>query len=128
MEAKYAIKEQYRRQAEWIFHRDGIKKIAKLKDSNGQYIWQPSVQQGAPDILLGNVVNESEYAPNTFTTGLYVGLFGDLKQYWICDSLAMEIQVLVELYARYNQLDYITRIETDGAPVLPNAFSRVKLA
>lgn len=127
MEAKYAIKAQYRPGAEWIFHRDGIKKIAKLKDSNGQYIWQPSVVVNAPDMLLGHPVNESEYAPSTFTTGLYVGIFGNLKNYWIVDSLAMEIQVLMELYARTNQADYITRIETDGAPVVANAFARVKL-
>ncbi len=127
MEAKYAIKAQYRPGAEWIFHRDGIKKIAKLKDSNGQYIWQPSVVANAPDMLLGHPVNESEYAPSTFTTGLYVGIFGNLKNYWIVDSLAMEIQVLMELYARTNQADYITRIETDGAPVVANAFARVKL-
>lgn len=127
MEAKYAIKAQYRPGAEWIFHRDGIKKIAKLKDSNGQYIWQPSVVANAPDMLLGHPVNESEYAPNTFTTGLYVGIFGNLKNFWIVDSLAMEIQVLMELYARTNQADYITRIETDGAPVVANAFARVKL-
>lgn len=127
MEAKYAVKDKYQPKCEWIFHRDGIKKIAKLKDSNGQYIWQPSVQMGAPDMLLGKRVNSSEYAPNTFTAGLYVGLYGDLTNYWICDSMGMEIQVLAELYARTNQIDYLCRIETDGAPVMPAAFARVTL-
>lgn len=128
MEAKYAVKGQYQGAAEWVFHRDAVKKIAKLKDSDGQYIWQPSVIMNTPDMLLGKPVNQSEYAPSTFTTGLYVGLYGDLKYYWICDSLNMEIQVLAELYARTNQIDYIARIETDGAPVLAEAFARVKLA
>ena len=127
MEAKYAIKDKYQPRCEWVFHRDAIKKIVKLKDSNGQYIWQPSVQMGAPDMLLGKRVNSSEYAPNTFTAGLYVGLYGDLTNYWICDSMGMEIQVLAELYARTNQIDYLCRIETDGAPVMPAAFARVTL-
>ena len=127
MEAKYAVKAQYQANAEWIFHRDGIKRLAKLKNSDGQYIWQPSVVLGAPDLLLGKPVNTSEYAPNTFTAGLYVGIYGDLKNYWIVDGLGMEIQVLAELYARTNQIDYITRIETDGACVLPVAFARVTL-
>jgi HK97 family phage major capsid protein len=83
---------------------------------------------GTPDMLLSKPVNVSEYAPNTFTTGLYVGLYGDLKYYWICDALTMEIQALMELYARTNQIDYITRIETDGAPVLSAAFARITLA
>jgi HK97 family phage major capsid protein len=127
IEAKMAVKAQYRRTAEWVLHRLAIKQIMKLKNTDGQYIWQPSVMVGQPDRLLGDAVNETEYAPSTFTSGLYVGLYGNLKNYWICDSLAMEIQVLMELYARTNQVDYLTRLETDGAPVVPNAFSRIKL-
>lgn len=126
-EAKYAVKDQYQANCEWIFHRDGIKKIAKLKDSDGQYIWQPSVALGVPDMLLSKPINISEYAPNTFTASQYVGVYGDLKNYWICDSQNVEIQVLNELYARTNQVDYMARFETDGAPVLAEAFARIKL-
>lgn len=126
-EAKYSVKGQYQANAEWIFHRLVVKQLAKLKDSDGQYIWQPSVVAGTPDMLLGKPVNMSEFAPYTLTTGLYAGIFGDLKRYWICDSLNLEIQVLMELYARSNQVDYITRLETDGAPTLAAAFARVKM-
>jgi HK97 family phage major capsid protein len=125
---KMSVKEQYRRGAEWIMHRDAIKQVMKLKDSSGAYIWQPSLVAGQPDRLIGDPVNESEYAPNTFTAGLYLAVYGNLKHYWIVDSLAMEIQVLAELYARTNQMDYITRIETDGAPIVSSAFARAKLA
>ena len=126
-EAKYGIKSQYQPRLQWIFHRDAIKQIAKLKDGEGQYLWQPSVVADQPDRLLGKPVNMSEYAPNTFTTGLYVGILGDFSNYWIVESLAMEIQVLTELYARTNQIDYIGRLETDGMPVLEECFARVKL-
>lgn len=128
MEAKYAVKAQYQPNARWLFHRTAVKQLAKLKSADGNYVWQPSVVLGAPDILLGKPVTMSEYVPSTFTTGLYVGLFGDFKHYWIVDSLAFEIQVLNELYAANNQIGYIGRMETDGAPVLPAAFSRVTLA
>ena len=70
----------------------------------------------------------TENAPHTFTTGLYVGILGDFQYYWIVDGMNMEIQVLTELYARQNQIDYLGRIETDGMPVLDEAFARVKLA
>jgi HK97 family phage major capsid protein len=70
----------------------------------------------------------SEYAPNTFTTGQYVGMIGDYSFYWIADSLDLQIQRLIELYAEANQTGYITRQETDGMPVLDEAFSRIKLA
>ncbi len=98
LEAQYSLKGNYWNRAVWIFHRDALKQIRKLKDGNGQYIWQPGGQAGQPDMLLGRPFLMSEYAPNTFTTGLYVGLLGDLSFYWIVDALNMSIQVLNELY------------------------------
>jgi len=128
LEAKFSIKAPYWPRLEWIFHRAGVKQIAKLKDSDGQYIWQQSLLAGQPDRLLGFPVNMSEYAPSTFTTGLLVGILGDFNYYWIVDSLAMEMQALMELYALTNQIFYIAREEMDGMPVLEEAFARVKLA
>jgi HK97 family phage major capsid protein len=127
IEVQEKVAPEYQVGCEWIFHSDAVKMLRKLKDSNGQYVWQASVQAGQPDLLLGRPVNRSAYAPNTFTTGLYVGLYGNLKHYWIVDALALEIQVLMELYARSNQAYYLSRLETDGAPVLSAAFARVKL-
>ena len=70
----------------------------------------------------------SEYVPNTFTTGLYTGVLADWRFYWIADALDMTVQRLVELYARSNQIGFIGRKETDGMPVLAEAFARVKMA
>lgn len=126
--AKFALKGQYWPRARWLFHRDGVKQIAKIKDGNGQYIWRESVREGEPDRLLNLPVAMSEYAPNTFTTGLYVGIVGDFGNYWIADSMAMTLQRLVELYAETNQVGLIGRLESDGMPVLEEAFVRVKLA
>ncbi len=125
--AKYTLKGQYWQKAQWVFHRDGVKMAAKLKDGEGQYQWQNSTVVGEPDRLLNFPVNMSEYAPNTFTTGLYVGILGDFSHYWIADSLAMQIQRLVELYAANNQIGFIGLGEVDGMPVNENGFVRVKL-
>jgi HK97 family phage major capsid protein len=83
---------------------------------------------GSPDTILEVPYLMSEFAPSTFTTGLYVGIIGDLTWYYIADSLRMEIQRLDELYAATNQVGFIGRLECDGAPVLEEAFARVKLA
>jgi HK97 family phage major capsid protein len=127
IEAKYGVKAQYWPKSDWLFHRDAVKNIVKLKDGDGQYIWRMSVKDGEPDMLLGRPMMISEYAPNTFTSGLYVGLFGDFSYYWIVDSLDLQVQRLVELYAETNQDGFIARYEGDGAPVLAEAFARVKL-
>lgn len=129
IETMYATKAQYRSSGVWITSRAGVKMARKLKDGNGQYLWQPGLQGGEPATILGRPVYESEYAPSTFTTGLYVAIFCDLKAgYWIADGLSLSFQMLNELYAATNQVGIIARKETDGAPVLAEAFSRLKLA
>ena len=125
---KYNQKGNYWPSLRWIFHRDAVKAISKLKDGNGQYLWQPGITTGDPDRLIGFPVIMSEYAPNTFTTGLYVGILGAFEHYWIADALSMEIQRLEELYAAANQVGFLIRSETDGLPVLEEAFTRVTLA
>jgi HK97 family phage major capsid protein len=125
---KYSLKAPYRSSAQWLFHRDAIAQISQLKDGMGQYLWRDGIAAGDPDMLLGMPVNESEYVPNTFTTGQYVGMLGDYSHYWIADALDMTVQRLVELYAGSNQEGFIMRQELDGMPVLEEAFVRIKLA
>lgn len=128
--AKFALKGQYWKNAKWIFHRNAIAQLAELKDGIGRYMWQPALAGLANqsyDILLNLPVMMSEYVPNTFTANKYVGMVGDFSYYWIVDALDMNIQVLWELYARTNQVGFIGRMETDGMPVLAEAFARIKL-
>ena len=135
---KHALKGNYWPKGVWIMHRLVLAATRKLKDSSGNYLWQPGlggyVAQGTalvganPETLLGAQILMSEYAPSTFTTGLYMALFGDLTYYWIADALNLQIQRLVELYALTNQTGYVGRWECDGMPVLAEAFVRLKLA
>jgi HK97 family phage major capsid protein len=127
-ECKYQLKLQYRFKAAWIFSRAAIKMLRKLKDGEGQYLWQPGLQGGDPDRLLGLPVYESEFAPSTFTTGKYVGILGAYENYWIADALDLDLQRLVEKYAETNQVAFLARFKTDGMPVLEEAFARVTLA
>lgn len=128
LEALYSLKAQYHPRAQWIFHRDAVKKLRKLKDGEGQYIWQPDIKGGQPDMILGRPYKMSEYAPSTFTAGKYVGIIGDFSYYWIADALNMRVQRLNELYAATNQVGFIGRLESDGMPVLEEAFARVTLS
>ena len=126
--AKYKLKGQYWLRAEWLFHRDAMKQIALLKDTHNRYLFLESLRAGEPDQLLGLPIMMSEFVPNTFTTGLFVGMVGDFSHYWIVDAMSMTMQRLVEKYAENNQIGFIGRKETDGMPVLEEAFVRVTLA
>lgn len=126
--AKFSLKGQYWQRSDWMFHRDVLSQIAKLKDGDGQYLWRESVRDGEPDRLLGRPVMMSEFAPNTMTASQYVGILGDYSNYWIADALDFQIQVLKELYAETDQTGFIGRLATDGMPTLAEAFARVKLS
>ena len=129
IDAKYTLKQQYlnSKNLRWVMHRSAVAAVRKLKTGDGQYIWQPGLSQGRPDLLLDVPVCMSEYAPSTFTTGDYIAVLGDFAYYWIADALTVEIQRLNELYAQTNQTGFIGREEVDGMPVLEEAFVRVKL-
>ena len=126
--AFYSLKANYQGSGSWLFHRDAIKMLSKIKDGNGQYIWQAAVVAGSPDMIQGRPVIISEYVPNTFTTGLYVGMFGDFSNYWIADAMNLQFQRLGELYAETNQTGFIGRLSSDGMPVLQESFARITLA
>jgi len=126
MNALYTLKSQYQAKATWIFHRTTVGLIRQIKDLYGQYVWMPGLSAGEPDRVLNRPFYMSEYAPNTYTTGLYIGIVGDFSKYEIVDALDIEIQRLVELYALSNQVGFISRSETDGMPALAEAFVRVR--
>ncbi|MCA0354711.1 MAG: phage major capsid protein [Chloroflexi bacterium] len=128
IDAKYKLKSQYQSSptTRWIFHRDFVKGLRKLRDANEQFLWQPGLQAGQPDRILDVPFVMSEFAPNTFSATNYVGLIGDIRFYWIVDSLQLQIQTLNELYAETNQRGYIARYEGDGAPMLEEAFVRLQ--
>ncbi len=126
---KGTLKSQYLRNANWLFHREAITMISKLKDGQGQYLWQPGLSADIPDRILGLPYRQTEFAPHAFTASQYVGILGDFKAgYWVVIAMDMTIQRLVELYAEANKTGFIGRMEADAMPVLEEAFVRVKLA
>ena len=73
----YALNRSYRRNAQFGCNQNTQAAIRKLKDSNGQYLWQPSYQAGQPDMLLGySVFTYEDMGDPTAGDALYCG-FGD---------------------------------------------------
>lgn len=127
IEMKMALKSGHRKNAVWVMHTDVLKIAMKFKDSDGQYIWQGPVKDNAPGTLLGIPVIESTLAPNTLTAGSYIAVLGDFSKYWWAYVDQMEIQVLLEKYSDTLQIGYQADVLASGAPVLPEAFARLKV-
>lgn len=116
----YSLKSPYRRNSVWVLNDSTIKVIRKLKDSNGQYLWQPGLTEGAPDMILGRPVRTSSFMPAA-TAGAKTIAFGDFSYYWIADRQGRSFKRLNELYAATGQVGFLASQRVDGKLVLPEA-------
>ena len=122
----YALKSPYRRNANFLMNDATVSLLRKLKDSNGVYLWQPSVQAGEPDRLLGYEIYTSPYVPIVAAGALAVA-FGDFKNYWIGDRAGRTVQRLNELYATNGQIGYVATERVDGKVILPEGIQLLKM-
>ena len=122
----YALKSPYRRNAKWLMNDSTIAAIRKLKDGNGVYLWQPSLQAGEPDKLLGYELYTSPYVPTVAAEALTVA-FGDFKNYWIADRSGRTVQRLNELYSTNGQVGFVATERVDGKVILPEGIQLLKM-
>ena len=101
----YSLKAPYRKHAIFLFNDQTLKAIRKLKDGNGQFLWQPGLQAGQPNTLLGYNYETSYHMP-LIGAGKKPILFGDFSSYWIADREGRSIQRLNELYAATGQIGF----------------------
>lgn len=135
----YNLKATYRRNASWILNRTYMSTIRRIQDSNNNYVWTPAgfgvaqgLTVGKPDMILGAPYFESEFSPSTLTasgtavTGSYA-IVGDFKAgYYYVDGADLGINRYDQINAATNQDTFIGLFQTDGAPVLEEAFSRAR--
>lgn len=105
----YGVKTNARRNARFLFNRRTQSELRKLKDGQGNYLWQPPVSAGADPSLLGFPVTEAEHMPDMTATNPYAIAFGDFQRaYMVVDRVG--ISVLRDPYSsKPNVLFYITK-------------------
>jgi len=122
----YALKSPYRRNASFLMKDITVSALRKLKDNNGAYLWQPSVQAGQPDRLLGHPLYTSPYVPAVKAAALPIA-FGDFTNYWIADRMGRTVQRLNELYAGNGQVGFIATERVDGKVILAEGIQLLKM-
>lgn len=126
MSLVYKLKRPYRKNAVFITNDQTLAVIRKLKDGNGAYMWQPSLQQGEPDRLLGYKIYTSPFMP-TIATGQPVLAFGDFSYYNIGDRGSRTFSELRELFAGNGMVAFLAKERVDGKLVLPEAVKILKM-
>ena len=111
----YKLKRPYRKNASFIMNDATLAQIRKLKDNNGQYLWQPSYQANEPDKILGYNIRTSAFAPTDAIA------FGDYKYYNIGDRGSRSFKQLNELFAGNGMIGYVAKERVDGLLILPEA-------
>ena len=120
MDLYYSLKSPYRKKAVWVLNDSTIKAIRKLKDNNGQYLWQPSLAAGTPDMILGRPIKTSAYMP-AMAAGAKTIAFGDFSYYWIADRQGRSFKRLNELFAASGQVGFLASQRVDGKMILAEA-------
>lgn len=122
----YSLKRPYRKNAKFIMNDQTIAALRKLKDNNGAYLWQPSLQAGEVDRLFGYEVYTSPYVA-TIAAGKPVIAFGDFSYYNIGDRGTRSFAELKELYAGNGMVGFVAKERVDGKLILPEAVQILKM-
>lgn len=122
IDALYALKAPYRANATWFMSRAVTALARKLKDSDGQYQWQPSNQAGQPATLLGYPVAAFEDMETLAANSLSMAVADMREAYQIVDRIG--IRTLRDPYSSKPYVEFYTTKRVGGDVV---NFEAIKL-
>ena len=126
MDLYHSLKSPYRNRAVFLANDMTIKELRKLKDNNGQYLWQPSLVAGTPDTVLGRPIYVSSYVP-VIGASANMMAFGDFSYYWIADRQGRTFERLNELFSATDQVGFKATQRVDGKLILPEAIKVLQM-
>ena len=120
----YSVTAPYRQNGAWLMNDATVKAIRQLKDSNNQYLWQPSLQLGNPDNLLGSPIATD---PNveTIATAKKVMAFGDMSKYYIREAGGIQVDRSVDFAFANDLVTFRFIYRADGDLMDSNAVKRM---
>lgn len=123
----YGVKAQYRKNGIFVIPSSLEQQVRKLKNANGDYIWQAALTAGTPNLLLGRPVYNQDDFP-AFAPGADQAVFGDFKVgYTLADRKGSSIQRLNELYAEDDLVGFKYKKRVGGGVDKPEAFAVLRI-
>ncbi|WP_413709377.1 phage major capsid protein [Rhizobium sp. Rhizsp82] len=123
----YAMPAVYRAQGSWALNGTTLGKVRKLKDGQGNYLWQPAFQAGQPETILGRPVVEMIDMPD-IAAGAYPVIFGDWSGYRIYDREEMSVLVDPFSASKKRLTTFHASRRTGGSLVEPKKFRKLKVS
>lgn len=122
----YSLPSTYAQNAKFVMNRNTIAVVRKLKDADGNPIWQPSLQAGQPSTLLGYPIVEVAEMPDVAANALSIA-FGDFKRgYMILDRKG--VSVLRDNLTKKGYVQFYTTKRVGGGMSNPEAMRLLKIA
>lgn len=116
----HSVIPQYRPRAAWMMNDTTIKYVRKLKDTLGRYLWEPSLQAGVADTILGKPVYANPAFP-LFGVSTTPIAFGDFSAYYVRDVTPLRFERSDEYAFASDQISFRALMRTDGILVDANA-------
>ena len=117
-----SVKPKYRKKGVWVMNDDTALALRKVKDADGNYIWNPNT-----DTILGKPVYISEYMPSV-TSGNKPIAFGDFSYYWIINRRPLAVRTLAEKFALNDQTGYLAVEYLDGRLIRREAIKTLQIS
>jgi HK97 family phage major capsid protein len=99
--------------AAWQVSNSALQKIRKFKDDQGQYLWQPSLQAGQPDLVLGKPIFENPAMASVASASKSVA-FGDFSAYLVREVVPMNVVLSSEFAFQTDEIAIRTTWRIDG--------------
>ncbi|MDM5199249.1 phage major capsid protein [Fictibacillus enclensis] len=123
----HSIKAPYVPNASWLMSRDTLAKVRKLRDNDGQYLFQADLTKEFAGYILGKPVVVSEFMDNLGGTGVAPIMFGDFNKAYIVNANPQQtIQILNEVYATQGAKGVLGFLFLDGKPVNAECYAVAK--
>ncbi len=122
-----ALPTSYAQNGAWAMNRVALAAIRKIKDTTGNYLWQPSLREGSPSTLLGRPIIEAIDMPDIEADAFPI-VFGDWSGYRIVDRV--EMSILADPYTRATNgiTVFHARKRVGGDVTHPGKFVKLKIA
>jgi HK97 family phage major capsid protein len=126
MDLIYNLASVYTGNARFTMNRTTQGLVRKLKDGQGNYLWQPSFAAGQPSTLAGYPSTEVPDMPDVAANSTPI-LFGDWKQtYLVIDRIG--VRVLRDPYTNKPYVSFYTTKRVGGGVVNPQPMRALKIA
>lgn len=114
IDLEHAIDPAYRNGAGYMCHDNILLYLRKLKDGNGQYLWQSGANTGAPDRLNNRPLAISMEMASSVATSNKTLLFGQLSKHKIRRVNGIRLYRLQERYRDNDQDGFIAFLREDS--------------